>query len=412
MAELTYLASTDPTDAVNPFYALAKQYFEANGSIVVDAPSGGQSIEGILADLKARAVVQQTINIVCQGTGFGALALPTTSAEQGAGRSITVTDDMLAALISKTLAPAGPDVVGEDTRVVLYGGDLGRSTNLLLHLSCLFGNPGELLAPRRLGVFTLNGSAVQYRQAQSWTLVSKAPLMPQGADAPAQGWPAYRTQFVIDAGAKFGPAALQAEAGGDAQLTALLTEAASAATTAAGATFFIELGITISATATQTAQQIVDALKPMANGDPVTAAAQGAAQVDDTAVVTTISGTDAYATNADESQFTLGVVTLAQLIDQDVPIAEGPAYARLTSSQGLAAALGPGASGDAGSDSGNYLQPMIDALTTLGWSQTQIDAALADAPQSDASEDVQLDLPDPDLIPGDPDYLSPQTDTP
>ena len=61
---------------------------------------------------------------------------------------------------------------------------------------------------------------------------------------------------------------------------------------------------------------------------------------------------------------------------------------------------------------GNYLQPMIDALTTLGWSQTQIDAALADAPQSDASEDVQLDSPDPDLIPGDPDYLSPQTDTP
>jgi hypothetical protein len=48
--------------------------------------------------------------------------------------------------------------------------------NFLKLLSGLFGNPGELLAPRRLSVFKLDGSTVKYRQAQSWTLVRKARL--------------------------------------------------------------------------------------------------------------------------------------------------------------------------------------------------------------------------------------------
>jgi len=31
----------------------------------------------------------------------------------------------------------------------------------------MFGNPGELLAPRRLSVFKLKGPTVKYRQAQA-----------------------------------------------------------------------------------------------------------------------------------------------------------------------------------------------------------------------------------------------------
>jgi hypothetical protein len=414
MADLTYLANSDPTGALNPFYALAKQYFAASDSTIVDAPQEGQTLEGILADLNSRGEIQQTINIVCQGTGFGALGMPITAADQTAGRAITVADDVLGALANKTLVPAGTDVVSEDMRVVIYGGDLGRSTNFLMLLSGLFGNPGELLAPRRLSVFTSDGSTVQYRQAQSWTLTSKAPLTPQGADAPAQGWPAYRTQFVADANQKFGPVALQAEAGGDTQLATILTAAADAATTASAATFFVESVIEISATATQTAKQVVDSIKPMSNGDPVGAAPQSAADVDDSFVVTTISGSDAYPTSDAQTAYSLGVVTLAQLIDQDVPIAEGPAYARVTSSQGLAPSLGPGAAGGGSGDSGsgNPLQPIIDALLSLGLPQDQIDELLADVPQIGPPEDVSPDSPDAEPNPAGPDSTMPQTDNP
>ena len=66
-------------------------------------------------------------------------------------------------------------------------------------------------------------------------------------------------------------------------------------------------------------------MKPLSNGDPVKAAAQSAAQVDDTTVVTTISGADAYPANAAKTKYSITIVLLAQVIDEDVLIAEGPA---------------------------------------------------------------------------------------
>ena len=44
-------------------------------------------------------------------------------------------------------------------------------------------------------------------------------------------------------------------------------------------TFFLEENIDILPTATQTAKQAADSVKPIANGDPVTAIPQSAAQV-------------------------------------------------------------------------------------------------------------------------------------
>ena len=404
MPDLTYLTNTDPAGGTTPFYTLAKQYFVANGSTVVDAPSQGQTIEGILNDLKTREGVQTTVNIVSLPTGFGALGLPITLADQASGRSITVAEDVLGALTKKTLVPPGPAVIDDTTRVVVYGCDIGRSTNFLILLSCLFGNPGELLAPRRLSVFTLDGSTALYRQAQTWTLVKKAPLIPEDANAPVGGWPAYRTQFVNDATVKFGPAAILAEADGDTKLTATLTAAANGATTAMGPAFFLDAGIAISATATQTAKQVADSLKPMANGDPITAAAKSAAQIDDTTVVTTISGSDAYPTSDAQTEFSLGVVTLAQLIDQDVPIAEGPAYARVTSSKGLAPSLGPGVDRSGVSGSDDSPQSIIAALLAIGFPQEQIDQLLADVPQGYATDGLATESPDAELSPGDPDW--------
>ena len=90
--------------------------------------------------------------------GFGAIEGPITLASQAAGRTFTIADDLQDALAAKSLAPPGPSVITDKTRIVLYGCDVGRSLNFLKMLSGLFGDPGEVLAPRRLGVFKLDGS--------------------------------------------------------------------------------------------------------------------------------------------------------------------------------------------------------------------------------------------------------------
>jgi hypothetical protein len=416
MPDLTFLMNADPAGSSNPFYARAKQYFAAAGS-TVDAPPAGQTLEGIFNELKARKTAQGTINIVSHAIGFGAIEGPITLAAQAAGRTMTIADDLQDALAAKSLAPPGPDIVTDKTRVVLYGCDVGRSLNFLKLLSGLFGNPGELLAPRRLSVFKLDGSTVKYRQAQSWTLVRKARLIPAGASAPAGGWPAYRTQFVKDASDKFARAAILAEIDGGTHLTAILTAAANTATTVMASTFFLEENVDIFPAATQTAKEAADSVKSISNGDPVTAAAQSAAQVDDSTVVTTIGGTDAYPANAAKTQYSITVVLLAQVIDEDVLIAEGPGYARVTSSKGLAPSPGPkpigggaGSGGGSGSGAGaanDQLQSVIDQLQANGVAQELIDAVVAAAPQGDATEGLAMESPDSTPFTGDPDYPVP-----
>jgi hypothetical protein len=412
MADLTYLMNADPANTTNQFYSLAKQFFVAAGSTVVDAPTKGQTIEGIFNDLKARKTAQGTINIVSHAVGFGAIEGPITLANQAAGRAMTIADDMQDALANKTLPPPGPGIITNKTRIVLYGCDVGRSSNFLKLLSGLFGNPGELLAPRRLSVFKLAGSTVKYRQAQSWTLVRKARLIPAGRSAPTGGWPAFRIQFVKDAFDKFSRVAV-AELGADTRLKNILTTAASSATDVMASTFFIEENIDIFPSGSQTAKQAADSVKPLPNGDLVTVSVQIADQVDDTTLVTTISGTDAYPANAAKTQYSITVVLLAQVIDQDVPIAEGPGHARVTSSKGLAPSPGPkptsggatsGGGGGSGAGASNDLQSIADELLALGADQADIDELLAAAPQGDATEEVATASPDEIFSVGDLDY--------
>jgi hypothetical protein len=410
MPDLTFLMNADPAASSNQFYALAKKYFVEAGSTVIDAPAKGQTIEGIFTELKTRKVAQRTINVVSHAVGFGAIEGPITLASQAAGRTMTIADDLQDALAAKSLAPPGPGIITDKTRIVLYGCDVGRSLNFLTLLSGVFGNPGELLAPRRLSVFKLDGSNVKYRQAQSWTLVRKAPLTPAGAHAPTGGWPAYRAKFVTDASDKFGRAAIQAEIDGETRLNAILTAAASNATEVMASTFFLDETITIFPTGSQTAADAAASVKPISNGDPVKATAQSAAQVDDTTVVTTISGADAYPANASKTKYSITVVLLAQVIDQDVLIAEGPGYARVTSSKGLAPSPGPKPTGGGAPSVGGTAGPsafeedlraLLDELVADGVPQADVDAILAALPQGDATEDIVTAVPDAPPVPDD-----------
>src|SRR6185437_3014329 len=169
-------------------------------------------------------------------------------------------------------------------------------------------------------------------------------------------------------------------------LTTILTTAASGATATLGPTFFLEEGMDFFAGGTQTAKQVADAWGKHSNGDPVTATAQSVAQVDDTTVVTTFSGADAYPANSAKTQYSISLVLLVQIIDQDVPIAEGPGFARVTSSKGLAPSPGPtgGGGGGNGADTGrekDQLQSVVDELVAAGVAQEVIDTLTEAAPK-------------------------------
>lgn len=421
MTELTFLMNADPPNASNRFYGLAEQFFTDAGSTVV-APSSRQTIEGIFTHLRTLNTQQTTINIVSHAVGFGAIEGPVTAALQAKGRSTTIADDMRDVIASKTLPPPGPGIVNAKTRLVLYGCDVGRQKTFLKLLCQLFGTPGEVLAPRRLSVFRLANSKVQYRQAQSWTLTRSARLIPAGSVQPAGGWAAYRTSFVNDAITKFGRIAIASELDSAERLKAMLTGAAKTATTAMGASFFLEENIDIFPDGTQTAKEAAESVQPLSNGDPITAIAQSTAQVDDTTMVTTISGVDAYPANPQKTKYSITVVMLAQVLEQEVPIAEGPGYARITSaperapSPGPAPAAGGGVGGGASNGGGTGVgdatafledvRAVLDELLTDGAPQASVDAVLASLPKGDATEDILIDVEDGLAIPDDLENLA------
>lgn len=345
MADLTFMLGA------GDFYSLARQYFSASGSMIADA----QSLEDVIAQLTATNTEQTTINLVTAPHGFAALDCPLSVADQANGRRTTTEDDLRAALAASTLAPPNASVITASSRVVIYGSDVGRSTSFLVLLSGLFGNPGELLAPRRLGVFQLVGGSSVYRQARTWSVVQKAPI----GDEPPDGWPAFRTAFVSDVTDRFD--------GGD-DLTSLLTTAVDGATTAPAASFFLE----------QSADLIT--AQPRANGDAVTAAAPSDADIDDTTHVTSISDGDAY---PQAGKLVITVAVLAQVIAGDVAIAEGAGYRRMTSSEGLAPPLASD-TGAAGQSFDDAIQALAAEMLAAGAASADVDAFLAAIPRGDA----------------------------
>src|SRR5690349_17187001 len=135
MADLTFLMNSDPAGDPNQFYTLAKQYFVAAGSTVIDAPANGQTLEGVFTELNSRKVAQGTINLVSHASAFAAMICPVTLASQAAGNVSMSADDLEEALAAKPLTPPAPGVITDNTRIVIYGCDVGRSLRFLTMLS-------------------------------------------------------------------------------------------------------------------------------------------------------------------------------------------------------------------------------------------------------------------------------------
>jgi hypothetical protein len=171
----------------------------------------------------------------------------------------------------------------------------------------------------------------------------------------------------------------------------MLTDAAQNATTTVGPSFFLEEIVDILPQGSQTAAEAVASLRARSNGDPVTATPKTASEVDDAALVTTITGADAFPVDAANSKFQITVAVLAQVLDQPVLIAEGPDFRRVTASKGIAPSPGPGGAGDALADD---LQVFLDLLSADGVAQDDIDALVAEVPQGDATDGIETDVPD------------------
>jgi hypothetical protein len=295
---------------------------------------------------------------------------------------------------------------------VIYGCDVGRSEPFLKLLCGLFGTPGEVLAPKRMSLFISDGTKVNYRQAKTWSLVRTPPLIIDGASAPPGGWPNYRTKFIDAARDKFGRIALVDEPvqpPGKDRLKEMLATAAQNATTSFGPSFFLEEGVDIFPQGSQTAAEAAASVKPLSNGDPVTALPKTALDVDDTTMVTTIGPADAYKANAAGTKYQITVAILAQVIDQPVLIAEGPNYHSVTSRPGIAPPLAPGGSSSGtgsggGSGAGaptSQIQSLVDQLLADGATQEDVDALAAAIPQGDATEGLAMDSPDDTTDTGD-----------
>jgi len=411
MGDLTFLMGLD--GGSNAFYGLAKKFFTAAAASVFDPPAAGQTLEGVLKHLATLKTEQRVINLVSHANGFAAMECPVTLADQRAGRRTMTVDDLNDAVTNKSLAPPSPTVITAKTRVVIYGCDVGRSMRFLTLLSTLLGNPGELFAPKRMSVFQLVGTNVVYRQAQTWSVVRKEPLIPAGSSAPKQGWPKFRDTYVDEAVDKFAMAAITTDSLAAENLKRKLTGVASNATDKHGPAFFVEEGIDIFPVGTQTAAQAAASIAPRSNGDPVTTKPGSADQVDDTTVVTTVSGADAYAAKPDKSVFAITIVVLAKMLDAPVVIADNDGYRRITTSPARAPSPGPKPTGGGGTTGGGTtgtggpsafdedLRVLLDELLADGAPPEDIDAILAAVPQGDATEDIVTAVPDAPPVPDD-----------
>jgi len=397
MAPITYLMGTDAQTTGNPFFALAKTYFQQKNpdGTIVDAPAAVQTLEGVFKHLNSLGKLQTRINLVSHASGFGALNGAVTDDLRAKGQIFIEIDDLKTALANKVPTPLGPAIVSPKTCVVIYGCDVGRSAEFLTLLSGLFGNPGELLAPRRMAVFVPDPGGVKYRQARTWTL-TRPKLLPTGTSDTV--WKPVRDQFVADASMKFGRfVGNTGDMLAQDHLTAMITAAALHATTKLGPTFFLEETVPILPAPGQTAEEAAQSINTATNGDPVTPPSS-LDQVDDSTVVTTIGPADTSPVDAQKTAFRINIVILGQILDREVVLTQPPDYQSCCSSKGLAPSPGPkaasaGDGGTGGSVDGDPLQTATQLLLAGGVSQTDIDALLASVPTGDATEDIDTDAP-------------------
>lgn len=398
MPEITYLMATDPAGATNGYFANAKGYFLGRRSTVVDAPAGGQTLEGVFDDLRARAAAGAAgtfdqINLVSHATGFSSLMFGLTKSERGGILTAARLTNALATASSSApiLKKLGPPAVTDKTHVRLYGCDVGKDRPFLRDVGLMFGMPADVTAPLRVAVFRHDGATFAHRLARTWAV----PWPSDVERTPPQGWAPVRQAFVAKAESKFGSAAAERSPGdlfaADA-VKATLTAAAAAATATTASTFFFHEYVEVLIPTTEAdPQAFVNTVRPATSG-VVTAS-----EVSDLTVASRVGPAD-FTDRSNPRSWVAHVAVLAQVIEAEVSVRND--HLTVAIAPASAPTPGPAPVGDGGSPpppvpppAHSLWQQATDEFLAAGGAQGDLDALIAglDAPPPDH------DLAEPDL---------------
>ena len=397
MAEITYLMDRD-TGGGNQFYTFAKGYFQARQSVVVDAPAGGQTLEEVFADLRARAGtgpagIFSIINLVTHATGFSSLEFGLTKAERGHLLTAARLTNALAAAGTNTpiLRRLGPPAVTAQTHVRLYGCDAGKDSAFLRNFGLMFGEPADVAAPLRLAVFRSSGGTVSYRLARSWAVSWPSDI----TRTPAANWPNVRTTFTNKADNKFGTVAAQRSPDPLAAdtLRTTISNAANSATAATSGTFFFHEYLELTIPAGEPDPQAY-----VNRAATVSSAVITAAEVSDLTVESKVGPPD-FTDRSDPGAWRAHLAVLAEVIDKPVGIDDNAQYRKVQIAPAAAPSPGPRPVGDGGAPppavappAHSLWQQASDAFLAAGGSQAELDELVTGL--DDAVSDGALDEPE------------------
>lgn len=303
MAEITYLMDRDPAGAgANGYFLNAKGYFEAraDSTVVITQPdAAATTLDDVFKDLRARAKdghVFATVNLVSHATGFSSLQFPISDAHRDDEGGLITADTLLSALPKAGTdgypAVLGPPAVTKDTKVCLYGCDVGRDAAFVARFGQLFGPELTIRAALRVAVFRHQGAVFEHRLARTWSIPFAKDISRTTAWAPV------RTAFVTAAVAKFKPK------GGAAVETAIKAAAAAATTTTTASFFFPE-------------QMLADSGSLPSE---VSSAVLPAGTVDDTTVPITLKAANFAADPTQPGTSVAWVAVLAQVLEEPVAV--------------------------------------------------------------------------------------------
>jgi hypothetical protein len=381
MAEITYLMDRDPA-GTNQFFTLAKKYFAPPKSEVVEAPAGGQTLEGVFDDLRKRATAQPAaiftvINLITHATGFSSLEFGLTRADQG---KLTLPHHLINALATaKGTAPVlrtlGPPAITDQTHIRLFGCDVGKDEAFLKNFGLMFGQPADIAAPLRVAAFRESGGTVVYRLARTWAV----PWPSDISTTKDADWPATRTEFITRADTKFGLAAAQGSpdpAAGDI-VKAAITKAAGTATAAMAKTFFFHEYLTIDIPPGEPDPQAF-----VNRGAPTSSTTVQATEFSDLTVKSTVNPAD-FTDRTNPNAWKAHLAILGEILDEPVGFDNKDQYRKISFGPAAAPSAGPKAVGDGGAPAPppppmhSLWEQGVDEFLAAGGSQDELDALVA-----------------------------------
>jgi hypothetical protein len=401
MAEITYLMGSEPGG--NGFFGNAKGYFLANQSVVVDAPTGGQTLEEVFDDLRRRAATGpagtfDVINVVSHATGFSSLMFGLTKAERGRILTAARLTNALATASSNApiLKQVGTPAVTAKTHVRLYGCDVGKDAAFLRDFGLIFGQPADVAAPLRVAVFRHDATGTfSHRLARTWAVP-----WPSDVEKTATAkWTEVRATFVNQADNKFGPVAAQRSPNdvfATDTLKATITTAANTATAATANSFFFHEYFELPIPAGEPNPQA------FVNGaHPQTSAVVTAFEVSDLTVPSRVGPAD-FTDRTDARSWMAHLAVLGQVIDTPVSLTDSSQYRTVAIAPTDKPTPGPKPVGDGGA-----APPALPPAAHSTWEQATGDFLAAGGAQGDLDSLIAgLEDPVPEHSLTEPDVLA------